>query len=76
LAFHQLKETLSSFEREEMKIASIVAERTKMSEAEIRELFRQGEAKDLAFAIEKGVIHEVKDPAVPKDAPLITVNLN
>jgi hypothetical protein len=47
-----------------------------MSEAEIRELFRQGESKDLQFAIDKGIISEVRDPAVPKDAPLITVNLN
>jgi phage shock protein A len=76
LTFFQLKESLSSFEREETKIASIVAERTGMSEAEIRELFRQGESKDLQFAIDKGIISEVRDPAVPKDAPLITVNLN
>jgi ATP-dependent protease ClpP protease subunit len=76
LTFSQLKENLSSFEREETKIASIIAERTKMTEADIRELFRQGESKDLTFAINKGVIQEIKDPAVPKDAPLITVNLN
>jgi ATP-dependent protease ClpP protease subunit len=76
LTFFQLKENLSSFEREETKIASIIAERTKMTEADIRELFRQGESKDLTFAINKGIIHEIKDPAVPKDAPIITVNLN
>ena len=76
LSFSQLKENLSSFEREETKLVSIIAERTTMSEAEVKELFRQGEAKDLKFAIDKGVISEVKDPSVPKDAPLITVNLN
>lgn len=76
LSFSQLKENLSSFEREESKLVSIIAERTKMSETEVKELFRQGESKDLKFAIEKGVISEVKDPAVPKDAPLVTVNLN
>jgi ATP-dependent protease ClpP protease subunit len=76
LTFFQLKENLSSFEREETKIASIIAERTKMSEAEIRELFRQGESKDLQFAISKGIIQEVRDPSIPENAPLITVNLN
>jgi ATP-dependent Clp protease, protease subunit len=74
--FNQLTETISVFKREEDKIASIVAERTKMTEAEIRELFRQGESKDLQFAIEKGIIHEVRAAAIPKDAPLITVNLS
>jgi ATP-dependent protease ClpP protease subunit len=76
LTFFQLSESLSTFKQEETKIAYIVAERTKMAEAEIRELFRQGESKDLQFAIEKGIIHEVKDPVVPENAPFITVNLN
>lgn len=76
LSFSQLKENLSSFEREESKITSILAERTKMSEDEIKELFRQGESKDLKFAIDKGVISEIREPSIPKDAPLVTVNLN
>lgn len=74
LTFFQMTENLSSFKQEETKIAYIVSERTKMSEAEIRELFRQGESKDLQFAIEKGIIDEVRDPSIPKDAPFITVN--
>jgi ATP-dependent Clp protease, protease subunit len=76
LTFNQLTESLSLFKREETKIASIVTERTKMTEPEIRELFRQGESKDLQFAVEKGIIHEIRDPLVPKDAPLVTVNLS
>jgi len=76
LTFNQLTENLSVFKREEDKIASIVAGRTAMTEAEIRDLFRQGESKDLQFAVDKGVIHEIRDPAIPKDAPIITVNLN
>ncbi len=76
LTFNQLTETLSVFKREEDKIASILAERTKMSEAEIRELFRQGESKDLQFAVDRGVIHEIRAATIPENAPLITVNLN
>lgn len=76
LTFSQLKENLSSFEREEAKITSIIAERTKMTQTEIKELFRQGESKDLTFAVDKGIIAEVRDPVIPPDAPLITVNLN
>jgi len=76
LTFNQLNETLSIFKREEDKIASIIAERTKMTEPEIRDLFRQGETKDLQFAVSKGVIDEIIAPSIPKDAPLITVNLS
>lgn len=76
LTFSQLQESVSSFKREEGKIAGIIAERSKLTEPEIRELFLQGESKDLQFAIDKGIIHEIREPAIPKDAPLITVNLN
>jgi ATP-dependent protease ClpP protease subunit len=76
LNFTQLNETLSVFKREEDKIASIIAERTKMTETEIRDLFRQGETKDLQFAVDKGVIDEIRAATIPKDAPIITVNLS
>lgn len=76
LSFTQLQENLSRFKQEEAKIAGIIAERSKLTEAEIRELFAQGESKDLKFAIDKGVVHDIRDPSIAKDAPLITVNLS
>ena len=76
LTFSQLQETLSRFKQEEAKIAGIIAERSKLTESEIRELFLQGESKDLKFAVDKGIIQDIRDPAVPKDAPLSTVNLS
>jgi ATP-dependent Clp protease, protease subunit len=72
----QLQERVSMIKQDENKIAGIIAARTTLSEGEIRQLFHQGEAKDLTFAIEKGIIHEAKDAAIPKDAPFMTVNLN
>jgi len=72
----QVSERLSRLKQDEAKIAGIIAARTKLTEVEIQQLFRQGESKDLTFAEEKGIIHEVRDAAIPKDAPFITVNLN
>jgi ATP-dependent protease ClpP protease subunit len=76
LTFTQLQEILSSFRGEEAKIAGIIAERSKLTESEIKALFAQGEAKDLAFAVEKGIIQEIREPSIPKDAPHVTVNLS
>src|SRR5713226_2736050 len=76
LTFSQLQENLSRFKQEEAKIAGIIAERCKLTEKEIRELFFQGESKNLEFAIEKDIIHDIRDPAVPNNAPLISVNLS
>jgi ATP-dependent Clp protease protease subunit len=74
LTYTQLQENISRFSQEENKIAKIVAGRSTLTEAEIRGLFAQGEAKDLTFAVDKQIIHEIRDVAIPKDAPLITVN--
>ena len=62
--------------QDENKIAGTIASRSTLSGEEIRKLFHQGESKDLAFAEEKGIIHEIREPDIPKDAPFITVNLN
>ena len=72
----QLLERLSMLKQDESKIAGIIAERTSLTEHEIKQLFHQGESKDSAFAKAKGIIHESKDPLIPKDAPFVTVNLN
>lgn len=69
-------ERLSRLRQDENKISGIVAARSKLTVAEIRKLFHQGETKDLTFAIKKGIIHETRDAVIPKDAPFITVNLN
>jgi ATP-dependent protease ClpP protease subunit len=72
----QLVERLSMIKEDENKIAGIIAARSNLSETEIRQLFHQGESKNLAFAKEKGIIDDVRDAAIPKDAPFVTINLN
>ena len=71
-----LAERLSRIRQDENKISGIVAERSKLTKTEIRKLFHQGETKDLAFAIKKGIIHKSGEAVIPKGAPFITVNLN
>lgn len=57
-------------------IAGIVCERTKIKEPTIKELFNQGETKTVEFALDHGIIDEVKFPEIPKDATIITININ
>ena len=71
----KFKELLSGLEKDENKIAGIISDRSSLTEKEIRKLFLQGEAKDLSFALKKGVIQEVRDPSIPNNAALISLNL-
>jgi len=72
--YHQTLELASRLRHDQDKIAGIIAENTSITKEEMKELFRQGESKDLDFAKEKGVITEIKPPTIPKEAPLISVD--
>jgi ATP-dependent protease ClpP protease subunit len=71
----QMIETLSGLSTAEAKICGVVTERTQLVRTEIEDLFRQGESKDPAFALSKGIVHEIKNPSIPKDAPMFSFNL-
>lgn len=74
MALNMLEEQRSSLIQDQAKISGIIADNTKMSQAELEALFAQGESKDLVFAKTKGVIHDVRVAEIPKGALHITVN--
>lgn len=74
LTFPQLQEVLSKLRQGEDKMAGLIVERSRLSESEVRELFHQGESKDVQFAMDNGFIQEIKEAVIPKDALHITVN--
>ena len=70
-----MREMISSMEGMEKRIAETISGKSKMTEDELRELFHQGQAKDVQFALDKGIIHEIIVPAVPQGAIMLTFNL-
>ena len=69
-----MQERISAITADEAKITGILSGRTKLEEAELPGLFLQGETKDPTFALEKGIIHEIREVHLPKDAPLFSCN--
>jgi ATP-dependent Clp protease, protease subunit len=65
---NQVEEIRSVLVEAENKIAKLISGRCLLREEEIRTLFLQGETKNAAFAIEKGIIQEIREPNVPGDA--------
>ncbi|GKS59298.1 hypothetical protein YTPLAS18_28250 [Nitrospira sp.] len=76
LSWSQLQETVSRFKGDEGKIASIVSQRTKITEDELRGLFHQGEAKGTDFAKAKDIIQAVTEAKVPPGAPFFALNFS
>lgn len=70
----QMREFLSGLEQDEGRIKELIVERSKITESEMIRLFQQGETKDPAFALEKGIIHDIRDFALPIGAQIVTAN--
>lgn len=60
-----LKENLSRLDGMEARMADAISHNSKMTAEELKGFFQQGEVKDINFALQKEIIHEIKIPAVP-----------
>ena len=70
-----LSELMSHMKEDENKIATIVSRNTTLSVEELQRLFVHGESKNLDFAMEKGIIKEVREVSIPRNAELISFDL-
>jgi len=66
-----LQEHLDSISADHVRMARILSERTKLSADDANKLFQQAQTRDPNFALDKGIVHGIKDAAVPKGAPFL-----
>jgi ATP-dependent Clp protease protease subunit len=69
----QIKEYLSNVDSAEKKIAGIVTGHTSLSQAEITELFREGESMSASAAKDKGIVSSLKDVELAENVPVVVV---
>jgi ATP-dependent protease ClpP protease subunit len=68
-----LRERLGSVMSDQNRIGSIIAERTKIEQTDIADLFREAKTKDAAFAVSSGIVDEVRDLQIPLGGPVISL---
>lgn len=68
-----VREHLDGILSNQKRIGSILTERTSITEEEVGALFREAQTKDAAFAISRGIIHEIKDIQIPVGGPVISL---
>lgn len=76
LSYTQMQETVSRFNSAEQLTASIIQDRTKLSEEEVRSLFNQGASKDPQFALDKGLIDEIREVSINVGEPVHSILRN
>jgi len=65
-----LRETLRSIENDHRRIGEIISQRTHITIADAEGLFREAQTEGVDFALEKGIIHEVRDVQIPSGVPI------
>ncbi|MEK7663942.1 MAG: ATP-dependent Clp protease proteolytic subunit [Patescibacteria group bacterium] len=68
-----LKEQLTLIERDQKNIADIIAERTKLTEKEIIEMFFRAKTKNPQEAKELGIIQDIKLAKIPEGNQIVSL---
>ncbi len=71
-----LEEKLSSLLSDQKRIGNIITKNTKINNEEIKELFRQAITKDAQYALDKGIVHEIRDVKIQKGCPMLSLVFN
>jgi ATP-dependent protease ClpP protease subunit len=60
-----LKQCLDGIQADEKRIAEIIADRTMIDLRAAQRLFLEASTKDAAYAVSKGIVHEVRELQIP-----------
>lgn len=68
-----LRERLASLLSDQKRIGEIIAERTKISPADVERFFTEAQTKDAAFAAGCGIVDEIRDVQIPPGYPVYSL---
>ena len=67
-----LRERLDSVESDQRKIAAIINDRASFSDhQEVASLFLKAATKDPAYALDRGIIDDIREVEIPRGAPIV-----
>jgi hypothetical protein len=69
----RLREFQGNIEAAELRIGSIIEQRSKLTQAQIRAFFRETHTMDAAEAVSAGIVHEIKDVKIPPGSPIVAL---
>jgi ATP-dependent Clp protease, protease subunit len=73
LGAKELREGLAGVQADELRIGSIIEQRTRLSHREVVALFRKMRTKDAAYAVSAGIVDEIQDVQIPPGSPVIAL---
>ncbi|MCI0466150.1 MAG: ATP-dependent Clp protease proteolytic subunit [Beijerinckiaceae bacterium] len=68
-----LRERLQSILADQNRIGSIIGERTRLKNRQIKNLFKEARTKDANYARSVGIIDDIREAAIPSGAPVFSL---
>lgn len=73
LELKNVQEMIDNIHSNHGRIGNVLEERTKLSKATVKKLFREAQTKDAAFAVEGGIVHEIRDLEIPPGSAVVSL---
>jgi ATP-dependent protease ClpP protease subunit len=68
-----VREMLLTIANNHAQIGSVLKDRTKLDQAVIKKLFREAQTKDATFAVNNGIVHDVRDFQIPTGSTVVSL---
>jgi ATP-dependent Clp protease protease subunit len=69
----RLREGLGNVDADELRIGSIVEQRSKLTQDQIRAFFKEAHTMDATEAVSAGIVDEICDVQIPSGSPVISL---
>ena len=73
LEYQKIREGLNAVLSDQKRIGAIICKHTDISATQSKALFRKAQTKDVGYAIDKGIINEVRDVEITAGAPVVSL---
>lgn len=68
-----LRERLNGILSDQRRIGDIISQYTNLSNRQVAQLFREAQTKDARYAVDKGIIHEIRDVQLTSGCPVVSL---
>lgn len=71
-----LRERLQAILADQNRIGSIIGERTRLKNRQIKNLFKEARTKDANYARSVGIVNDIREATIPAGAPIFSLVFN
>ena len=68
-----VRDRLDSILADQKRIGTVIADNSNLNPRQVAALFRTQQTKDVSWAVEKGIVHAVRDLSIPLGSPIVSL---